>query len=535
MNPQEQPEYPPQSSQHASAHAPRPAGYDELRATLAWGDAAGRTVLMARGPDAVKFIDSFTTAALSSLAAGTGTEAFFADARGWVLGMATVLRTEEGIWIDVPAGLATNLWEHLERYHIRERFELTDESGATGHLLLAGPQADAFLAARCSVRPPTERLHHIRGFLGGVPAAIVRVDWYGSLGFLIQTRAADHQQLVVWIENEGVPRASADAWEAARIETGMPAPIDIPEKTLPQELDRNTWAISFTKGCYLGQETVARIDALGHVNRRFVAVAIDGSHPASGAVVQRGDEVVGRLTSICRSPALGGSLGLGLLQSKAIDAGQSLTVDGDAARVVSVPVPLPVTAPRSQGDEQPSGGAPLDEGELLLDTKRFRVVRVAEACTDGSRRQREVIRHPGSVVIVPLVSPHEVCLVEVVRIAVGRTLLELPAGTLDRVESLEEAARRELAEETGYRAGRIVPVGSMWMSPGILRERMHLFVAEDLIAGPQALEPGEQIRTRVVAWEEAVAMCLDGRIDDAKTIAGILLTDARRRQPGGAE
>jgi ADP-ribose pyrophosphatase len=147
-----------------------------------------------------------------------------------------------------------------------------------------------------------------------------------------------------------------------------------------------------------------------------------------------------------------------------------------------------------------------------------------------------VVRHPGSVVIVPLVSSQEVCLVEVVRVAVGRTLLELPAGTLDRVESLEEAARRELAEETGYRAGRIVPAGEMWMSPGILRERMHLFVAEDLIAGPQALEPGEQIRTRVVTWDEAIAMCLDGRIDDAKTIAGLLLTAARRRsQPGRLE
>ncbi|NCY03542.1 MAG: NUDIX hydrolase [Planctomycetia bacterium] len=163
-----------------------------------------------------------------------------------------------------------------------------------------------------------------------------------------------------------------------------------------------------------------------------------------------------------------------------------------------------------------------------METKRFRVVRVREPAAAGGPRHRDVVRHPGSVVIVPLVSPDQVCLVEVVRVAVGRTLLELPAGTLDRVESLEEAALRELAEETGYRAGRISAAGSMWMSPGILRERMHLFVAEDLVAGPQALEPGEQIRTRVVGWDEAVAMCLDGRIDDAKTIAGLLLTAARR-------
>ncbi len=174
-------------------------------------------------------------------------------------------------------------------------------------------------------------------------------------------------------------------------------------------------------------------------------------------------------------------------------------------------------------------------GELLLTANRFNVVRLEEPCTDGSLRQRDVVVHPGSVVVVPLVSPDEVCLIEVVRLAVGRTLVELPAGTLDREEPLAEAAARELAEETGYRAGRIEPAGSFWMSPGILRERMHLFVAHELVPGPQALEPGERIRPRVVAWEEAVAMCLDGRIEDAKTVAGILLTDARRRAapPGG--
>jgi ADP-ribose pyrophosphatase len=67
------------------------------------------------------------------------------------------------------------------------------------------------------------------------------------------------------------------------------------------------------------------------------------------------------------------------------------------------------------------------------------------------------------------------------------------------------------------------------MSPGILRERMHLFVADELVPGPQALEPGEQITTRLVAWDDAVAMCRAGIIDDAKTVAGILLVDARRK------
>ena len=171
----------------------------------------------------------------------------------------------------------------------------------------------------------------------------------------------------------------------------------------------------------------------------------------------------------------------------------------------------------------------MTAARILLETRRFRVEQVDEPCADGSLRAREIVIHPGSVVVVPLVSPMEVCLVEVERVAVGRALVELPAGTLDRPEQPAAAAARELAEETGYRAGTLEAVGGYWMSPGILRERMHLFVATDLVPGPQALEPGERITTRRVAWSEAVAMCLDGRIEDAKTIAGILLVDARRR------
>jgi len=170
---------------------------------------------------------------------------------------------------------------------------------------------------------------------------------------------------------------------------------------------------------------------------------------------------------------------------------------------------------------------------ILFQGRRFRIERVPQPCADGSVREREVVIHPGSVVVVPLVAADAVCLVEVVRVAVGQTLLELPAGTLDRDEPPLATAARELAEETGYRAGRIEAAGSFWMSPGILRERMHLFVAHDLVAGEQALEPGELIQPRVVAWTEAVAMCLDGRITDAKSIAGILLVDARRRAVAG--
>ena len=170
----------------------------------------------------------------------------------------------------------------------------------------------------------------------------------------------------------------------------------------------------------------------------------------------------------------------------------------------------------------------LADDVTLLEASRFTVVRRRQPLAAGGERIREVVLHPGSVVVVPLLPDDRVCLIDVVRTAVGTTLLELPAGTLDREESLADAARRELREETGFLAGRIEPIGGLWMSPGILRERMHLFAASDLEAGPQALEPGEQISTRVVSWDDAVAMCLDGRIEDAKTIAAILMINARR-------
>lgn len=496
---------------------------------VSWGAAGPRGVIAVRGPDAVRFVDGFTTAAVSRLAVGAGTEGFFLDARGWVLALGEILRTDDGLMIDVAGSLSSRLLGHLEHYHIRERLELSDESSAHATLVLTGPGAAPWLAQRLDVAPPQQVLGHVRGTLGGVPVAVVRIDWYGGGGFRLRSAAADGGRLAAWLQEERVPRADAETLDAARIEAGSPEPADIPEKTLPQELGRDARAIAFDKGCYLGQETVARLDALGHVNRRLVAVACDHRAERRGSVDVTADgQVVGRLTSLCRSAALGGVVGIGLVQLKAIDSGRPLAVEGAAAEVV--PLPVGASRPSAGADVAADvGDEPIEPGDVLLEARRFSVVRVTEACADGSHREREVVRHPGSVVVVPLTSSRDVCLVEVVRVAVGRTLLELPAGTLDRVESLEEAARRELGEETGYRAGRMTAAGAFWMSPGILRERMHLFVAEDLVPGPQALEPGEQIRTRVVPWETAVAMCLDGRIDDAKTVAGILLVDARRR------
>jgi ADP-ribose pyrophosphatase len=148
---------------------------------------------------------------------------------------------------------------------------------------------------------------------------------------------------------------------------------------------------------------------------------------------------------------------------------------------------------------------------------------------DGTTAEREVVIHPGAVALVPMVDGGHVCLVENHRYSVGKTLLEVPAGTIDPGESPEVTAKRELVEETGYRAGRIRRLRDWYVSPGVMTERMYLFLCEDLQTGPPQHQPDERLRPVVVPWEEALAMAADGRIEDAKSILALMICDQCRR------
>ena len=166
--------------------------------------------------------------------------------------------------------------------------------------------------------------------------------------------------------------------------------------------------------------------------------------------------------------------------------------------------------------------------ESLFEGRRFRVERLIQVTPDGSEHVREVVRHPGAVTILPLLDDGRVCLVKNYRAAVDQALLELPAGTLEPGEDPRETARRELAEETGYRAETITLLTVFYMSPGILDEEMHLYLATSLKPGRTALEPGEDLQLLLTTWKEALQMARDGRIRDAKTLTGLLYYQAFR-------
>jgi ADP-ribose pyrophosphatase len=169
--------------------------------------------------------------------------------------------------------------------------------------------------------------------------------------------------------------------------------------------------------------------------------------------------------------------------------------------------------------------------QIIHRGRKIQVAVDTQTLPDGSTVQRDVVLHPGAVAILALVDAGHVCLLRNQRPIVGETLWEVPAGTLDPGEAPETAAPRELAEETGYRARSWRKLAAFYPSPGVLSERTHLFVAEELTPGEMKLERDEQLTPEVVAWADAVAWCLDGTVRDAKTLAAILLWD--RLRPGG--
>ena len=167
--------------------------------------------------------------------------------------------------------------------------------------------------------------------------------------------------------------------------------------------------------------------------------------------------------------------------------------------------------------------------EIVHVGRRIRVAVDTTTAPDGRVIKRDMIFHPGAVVILPVLDAGNVVLLRNHRFVIGETLWELPAGTVEPNEPLESCARRELLEETGYTAAKWRSLGYIYASPGVLDEKLHLFVAEELTPGAAKPEPDEQLEPVVVHLGDAIRMCLDGTIRDAKSITALLLWERMTR------
>ena len=172
----------------------------------------------------------------------------------------------------------------------------------------------------------------------------------------------------------------------------------------------------------------------------------------------------------------------------------------------------------------------LQDAPRVYQGVRVDVYAVELTGRDGQSIQRDLVVHPGAVVILPLLDRDQVVMIRNHRYAVDEELWELPAGTLDPDESPEVCAGRELIEETGYRAGQIEALTRFYSAPGFCTELLHGFVARDLEQVGQDLEATERIIVQVLPWNRTMRMIRDGEIRDAKTIAMLLYHHAFVRE-----
>ncbi|GJQ21415.1 MAG: ADP-ribose pyrophosphatase [Bacteroidia bacterium] len=173
------------------------------------------------------------------------------------------------------------------------------------------------------------------------------------------------------------------------------------------------------------------------------------------------------------------------------------------------------------------------KSERLYTGKVFNLIVDEVEYPSGNRAIREVADHPGGAVVIPLITPSTVLLIRQFRYPIKGVLYEAPAGKLDPHEDPADCARRELEEETGYRAQHVEKLTAIYTSPGFCNERLHLFLATGLTKtseGPRLEEGEEGLTIELVLMEEAIRMIERGDIVDAKTVCGLFLALARLRK-----
>lgn len=168
------------------------------------------------------------------------------------------------------------------------------------------------------------------------------------------------------------------------------------------------------------------------------------------------------------------------------------------------------------------------EGRVVYKGSRLEL-RLVQLKVEGGAIEKEVVVHPGAVVVLPFLTEKEIVFIRNTRLAIDRQLLELPAGTLEKCEDPMMCARRELKEETGFAASTIESLGSMFNAPGWSTYQLFSFVAKGLTSGPQQLEKDENIVIEVVRTSEICSMIAEGQIVDGKTLSTLAIYAAQQR------
>jgi folate-binding protein YgfZ len=319
-----------------------------VRETVGLADRSARAFTLFSGPDAVRFLQGMVTQDVAGIEVGSAAYALLLTPKARVVADLRLLRLAPDAFLaDCEPSAGEPLRRTLRRYRMASKVEIQPADGQYAALTVAGPKAGVLLADAFGVLPRTEPPEGAGTEIeaGGVPVHAVSSVDYGEKAFDLVGRAegvvAAWAALAASLPKHDGAVFGEDVREILRVEAGVPRfGAELDELVMPAEAEVVGRAVSFTKGCYIGQEPVARLHYRGHTNRVLRSLLLDGEPPAPGASVVLEGKDVGRVTSAVRSLALDRVVALGYVRRE-IEEGQRLEVvageDRRAAEVGRVP------------------------------------------------------------------------------------------------------------------------------------------------------------------------------------------------------
>jgi len=302
-------------------------GYTSLHESAARLDLSSRGRLRVTGSDRVRLLHAMLTNDVRSLSPGQGNYNFLLDAQGHILADAWLYLLRNSILLDLEPDASARALDHLNRHIIADDVEVTDVTSSLAAIALEGPGAERISGVDLSTHPGSTIEIDNR--------IVARVSATGQPGFRFFVDAARKAEVLEELERAGAKPATPEDTRIVRVENGVPRyGEDFDATSLAQETQQ-LHAVSFQKGCYLGQEIVERIRARGQVHKLLVRVAVDGKEPPpEGTPIRADGHEIGKLTSPVYSPLRGQCLGFSILRREFASPGTGVTVDAQSGQVL---------------------------------------------------------------------------------------------------------------------------------------------------------------------------------------------------------
>ena len=309
-------------------------------------DRSGRGRIVVSGGDRASYLQGLVTNDVVALKPGQGCYAAYLTAQGRMIADLHIYELGDVMLLTMAGEVKDTVLARLDQLIFSEDVQLGDVTGTFTQLAVVGPQAASRLAAvlgSVSVETLEAMPEHgnTRIEWQGSPVIVTRVTDTGEPGYDLFVDRERGQALAAALAAAGIVDADAATAEAIRIEAGVPLfHRDMDETTIPLEANLESRAISFNKGCYVGQEVVIRVLHRGHgrVARKLVGLLVDGDGvPAPGTAIRSGEREIGAVTSSTRSPALQRPIALGYVHRDFVEPGTALTVGDASAQVVATP------------------------------------------------------------------------------------------------------------------------------------------------------------------------------------------------------